>query len=51
MKGMRKEFITNLLKEIVKKIGKDIDIKIIFEIIIDMLRCLDNEEEEGHKTN
>ena len=47
---MRKELVIDLLKKYLKK-DRDADANNIFEVIEDMLRYLEEEEEEEHKTN
>ena len=50
-KKMRKEFMTELLKEIIENKDREVEIEEIFEIIEDILRYLDGKEEEEYKTN
>ena len=50
-KKMRKEFVTELLKEIIENKDREVEIEEIFEMIKDILRYLDDKEEEEYKTN
>ena len=50
-KPMRKEFITNLLKDLFDNKEDAVHFEEIFKMIEDVLRYLENEEEEEFKTN
>ena len=48
---MRKEFITELLKEMFQNKDREVDVNKIFEMIKDILRYLEEEDDEEYETN
>ena len=48
---MRRKLVKELVTELVQKKPRDVSIDIIMSFIEDILRYLDNEEEEDYETN
>ena len=49
--SLRKDFVTNLLKEMIENQGREVGINEIFEMIEDILRYLENEEDKEYERN
>ena len=48
---MRREFIKELVSKLVKNKPRAVSVDITMSFIEDKLTCLDNEDEDEHKTN
>ena len=50
-KENKKESVADLLKEILENKDREVELKEIFKMIEDILRCLEGKEDEECKTN